>query len=377
MNIWPFKPRERMTEVLAWLTDVIQTRNKEQRFSQRELPRIEHNLSYFLTVEEYAAAQALIRQNQDFLFPDWALSVSIGFIPAGVAESIPYNLPYAGLDIGDQILIWESSSKYEAVEILDTDSADTYIGDISRDYENARLIPLFTARLPNGLEVSKRAGNNILVSVNFEISKDKDVGPISLPQYRGIDVITDCPVIASENFSEPISWPVDTFDSEVADPVYTTARGMYSYRRMLRWHVRTREALYSLKQLVYSRKGRQRAFWAPSFSRDFRLVQDIGASDTEILVYPPAGILDLGVDSFNIEINGIYLRQVTNYQTTYFLGQPVIRFFLDSSLGQAISLGARVSMLYLMRFDADRVEFEYVGRVGVSVAIPIIEINEL
>lgn len=377
MVVWPFKIRDEFIETAEWFTDVIRTKNKEQRFAQRQAPRTTYNYSHYLTIQEYNAAQAIIKQNETFLVPDWSLAISYGFLASGSPGSIPYGEAFHQLDIGDYILVWESSAKYEAVLILDTDSADTFSGNISQTYSNAKLVPLHTANCPTGLRATRQAGNIINAEIEFEITDTRDIGYSAYDQYRGEDVIDDCPVIAGTTFNEPISYPTDSFDNDISNQVYMTQRNFYDFNKQMRWHVFNRADLYSLRRFLHSRRGRWKPFWMSSFSRDFELAAPIVSNETFITVYAPRDLTDLGVTSFDIEIDGQHYRQVTSYADGIVGGRVILQLNLSAQVGLNLGTRARVSYLHFMRFNVDRVELQHRARAGVSVAIPTIELNEL
>lgn len=380
MAIWPWPPRGDLIELNEWLTDVIRTKNLEQRFSQRQSPRQSYLFNHIFTEDQYQGARALIRQNTSIQIPDWTLAVDIGAIVVDSAPLVNYGEP--GVYIGDQMIVWQSNTRYESVTVIDTDSGNgLYLDGLTDDYENAKLIPLRNAQAPGGLIGSRRAGAFIDCQIQFDLVGSRDIGQSSYSRYRGEDVISECPVVASETFGESITWPFDTVDSGVGYPDLVATRSAPDSETVMRWHVFTREDLYVLRRFIHSRRGRWKQFWLSSFKPDFTLAQQIGASDGFIVVYAPGGITDLGVLSFDIEISGMYYRRVTSYTSGFDSNErPTLTLNIDSVVGATISTDKRISILRHMRFNSDRVEFNHQfnteTRLSASVAIPCLELPQ-
>lgn len=378
MAIWPWQINGELIEANEWLTDVIRAKSSEQRFAQRQIPRQSFVFSHNFTEQGYNAARSIIRQNSSLQVPDWTLAVDVGSVAVDSAPLVTYSEP--GVYIGDQVLVWESPTKHEAAAVVDTDSGSgLYLDGISDDYDNAKIIPLRSAQAPEGLQGSRRAGPRIETSIEFNLTDARDIGQSAYPKYRGHDLVTDCPVIAGETFSEPLQWPLDSIDNGVNYPTHFATRNTWDASFMMRWHVFNRADLYSLRRFIHSRRGKWKSFWLPSFRNDFTLAQQIGASDGFVVVYAPDGITDLGYATFDIEIDGQYYRQVTGYSaSTAADGRAILQLNIDSAIGTTLGAGSRISYLRHLRFAADRIEFNHqfnrASRISTHCAVPCIEI---
>lgn len=374
--VWPFPIRETFIESNEWLTDVIRAKGAEQRFAMRRAPRQRFQFLHSFTEENLQAARAIVRQNPDFLVPDWSMSVNIGAVAPGSDGFVNYGEPYSGLSDGDTAILWESVDKYEAVVIENADSADGFFLDnVENTYERARLLPARTGQAPDGLNVSRVAGPRVEASIDFDLTDSKDIGRSNYARYEGNDLVTDCPVISSDSFEEPIFWPTDDVDGGIPYPTLMTTRNTYDARYMMRWHVFTRDTLYTLRRFIHSRRGRWKSFWLPSFKSDLVLAASIGSADTSITVYAPNGVTDLGVTSFDIEINQTYYRRVTSYSTTTANGLPALTLNITAT-GENLNSDVRVSFLRHLRFEADRVEFQHAAQGGTVVSVPCIEVAQ-
>lgn len=381
MQVWPFPPREELIEVLAWQTTVIRAKSAEQRIAMRTAPRREFNLLHTLSEIEYSAARAMVRGNDAFHVPDWAQAVDIGPINAGsnvvvVNDELPYLDFFQGA-----ALLWAAVDAYEVVEIALVGS-DYQISTVTGNYSRALLMPVLGAYLPDGISVSRRAAILHEISASFVVYENTDLGASAKPQYRGHDVLTDCPVIAGGNFSEGLSWEYSVFDNMSSIPEYLRRRSLPDLVYQMRWHVFSAADKYSLRTWVHSRRGKQKVFWLSSVAHDFTLATSINAVATVITVFKLPGIDDLGRDdAFDVEIKttaGVhYYRQVTSATPGSPVGgRPTISLTISSSLGASVSLAQieRISFLRCTRFESDRIEFSHRASSGTVVQVPCIEV---
>jgi len=378
--IWPWKTRDALIETNEWLTDVIRTKNSEQRFSQRQSPRQSFQFSHTFNEIEFQAAKSIIRQNTTLQVPDWTLSIFAGEVLVDSSPQINYT--EAVLYAGDQVAVWESPTKYESATIIDRDSGAGYTLDaLSDDYDKAYIAPLRSAQAPEGLQAERRAGKYIQCQIQFDLTDSRDIGQSDYATYRGDDIISDCPVISGESFNDSINWPIDAVDNGIGYPDYFVTRNTYDAFTVMRWHVFNRSSLYTLRRFVHSRRGKWKRFWLPSFKSDFVLAQQISMSDGFVVVYAPEGITDLGMATFDIEIAGQYLRRVTSYSDAGFStnGRAILQLNIDSVIGVTLASDSRISMLRHLRFNSDRVEFNHQynseRRISTSASIPCIEVN--
>lgn len=378
MAVWPFKPRDGLVEVLEWKTDIIRSKTTEQRLSIRSIPRISYQMDHVLSEQEYHAARAIIRQNSALQVPDWTRFIDVSSLDAGSTVLVNFNQEDINLQVGDSVLIWSSSADYEVCIIDAVDSNGVTVGSVLLDYSNPRLLPLYSANAPIGLQSSRGADRFPSLSITFELTESIDLGHSDYSQYRGHDVIDDCPIVASERFSEPLAWLFESIDNEIAPPIYSTLRDIPDARYMMRWHPFTRSELAAIRYFLYSRRGRWKSFWLSSYARDFELAATIGASDNTITVYAPRNITDLGFTTFDIDIysSAHYYRQVNSYAIGSELnGRQTLTLSINTSLGVSLSSVDRISYFRCLRFDADRIELHHQANAGTTIAIPCLEVS--
>jgi hypothetical protein len=379
MQVWPFRQRDTLIEALQWRTDVIRSKGAEQRFALRQAPRTVHNLKHRLSEQEYGSSRAMVRSNADFLVPTWDRPAAVSGISPGTSVAIDFDETDLDLEDGDAALLWTSSSSFEHITVESITSTGIIAEAVLNSWPSATLLALKPAQAPQGLQPQRPAGYWISDDIAMEVTDSRDISFSDYPKYRGHDLVTDCPVVASASFNEPILWPVDTVDNEVGVPRYLRNRNHPDARFMMRWHQFTRESKYALRQFLHSRRGRWKAFWLSSFGRDLLPALDISADDTTVRVFALPGLTDLGEGDFDIEIKAatIYQRQITSVSFGSEVdGKPTLVLAIDSALGADVAVAEiqRISFLRCVRFDADRIELEHRAAGGMAVSVPCIEV---
>lgn len=379
MIVWPFKPLQNFIESLEWKTDIIKTRNTEQRFSLRPFPRVVYSFSHLFTEEEYTAARAIVRANNSFLVPDWLNRFSIDAVYSGSGVLIDYGSNDTP-SIGDSILIWESVNKYESVNVEGIDSNNLVtVGTVLSDYEKPFIMPLYLAESRQGLRVQRPAGKYRSGAIDFEFSWPTDDASSNYSSYRSHDLISDCPVISTQQAQEDVSWDYQIIDNQLGSASFMDDRSDANTLFLMRWHLFFKNEVATLKGFLHSRKGRWKSFWLSSFGRDFSLVSSINPTDTSCTVYAPSGVTDLGQSTFDIEINhqGVsYYRQVSSYaEGSEVNNLKTLTLNFGTNLGSTINTGARISFLRCLRFNADRIELQHSAKSGTTVSVQCIEVD--
>lgn len=379
-QIWPFKPRAEMVEILEWQTDVLRAKSAEQRFALRTAPRRTFNLTHLLSDYQYSAARAMVRSAQGdggFLVPDWGQLVALGAVSP--ASEVVLGVDLSHVDMGDQAILWESSALFERVSIS-IDSNGVTLGPVVNTYRNARIMPIWPAQAPEGLLNSRSAGQVNEASIALVTTENNDLAASAYEQYRSLDVMPDCPVVGGGQFEESIAWPVSVFDNDQGVPHYIRQRSLPDVRFQMRWHKFTGSDAYTLRQWLHARRGQQRAFWISSRGHDFEPAAAI--SSTTVKVFDLDGIAYLGRDQvFDIDITSTagtsYYRRVTlTGPGGSVAGRNTVDMTIDSGVTLALADIKRISIMRCARFSADRLLLRHRAASGMDVQVPCIEVPE-
>lgn len=379
MSLWPFMPVGEIVEALEWRTDVLRAQSAEQRIQLRARPRRQWQFSHLFNHDEYAAACAIARGAEDFQVPDWTRQIYGGAVASGSSVSLSVVTADLDLEAGDRVLVMEDRSRWEICTLASVGASAIVLQSVSTARASAGVWPLDEAHAGIELQAKRPAGRQVFADVNFESAQVVDCGASTLSSYRGHDLMSDIPVVGAGQLDEGLAWPAEIFDNDLGSPVAARTRSQPDVRLGMRWHVFTRAAKRTLRQWIFSRRGKLRAFWRSTLARDLSAAADIAAASTSLRVFTPTGALDLGGTAFDIEVNGlaIYRRRVLDVQAGADVdGRPTLTLTLDSALGtdHARADIGRVSFLRCMRFDSDRVEFLHTPGGGLSVAVPCIEV---
>lgn len=376
---WPFANAQETIEVLSWRTDVIRTKSAEQRIALRALPRRMLQVRHLFDHEAYAAARTMTRGAEAFLVPDWTQLMHIESVSAGSSVVIPADTTGVDLSPGDDVMIRRGNRLFEIAEVEAITASTITLDEVAAPVSKGLILPLLPAQAPEGLGAERPAGPWVSGSITFDVQHIPDISASDYPQYRGHDVMDVCPVVSSGSFGESVMWPVETIDADLGLSKHLRERTLPDERFMIRWHEFRRAGIHRLRKWLYSRRGKQKAFWASTFARDLTLANPIGASDTEINVFTLPGIANLARTNFDIEIRSqegaSYYRQVTNAVP----GSPVdgvssLVLTLNASVGVALATVRRISFMRCARFDADRVELLHRPGEGAACSVPCIEV---
>lgn len=374
-RIWPFRPLSPVIETLEWATDVFMAKSSEQRHALRLRPRRVISYTHILTTIEAHYALSLVRASQangGFYIPDWTQSDAVGAVGVGGTVS---STSLADIDVtyGDDALVWDSARTYERTQ-GGIDSNGYYeSAALTNAYTQPRIMPLWTGDTPDGVQVEQLGTGKARVTINFIMDSQPDIGASAYSEYRTHPVVDDCPILVG-GLDGSLTNNLSTFDNTVTDITYLRLRDIDEKTFLMRWRDKTRRDAYATRTFIASRYGRQKVFWASSFTPDLSATSSI--SGTTVNVYN-----DILIRSapFDIEIRAkdgtSYYRQVSSWVAgTPVNGRPTADLTIDSSV--TVSLGdiSRISILTCTRFDSDRIEFNHEAGVGVTVAIPCREV---
>lgn len=369
--IWPFIPLDEMIEGIEFKTDVIRPYSAEQRIGLLERPRRRFNHDYLLSPEAYERARAMIRGHQpaDFDIPDWTnvqqVSVSAG------ASSISFDNTYPTLTDADRVMLWQSDSVYEELDVSAGDSSGLTLGtNVAGKYPSGLLVPLLSCYSTEGLSVTRSAKLTRPGQAEWVHYVAADVANDSLfSTYRGDLLTTQYVQIGSDSRPEVTSRDFETVDNGLGLPFFDTKTSEADQTFLMAWQPETRQEQWELRQKLYALRGRKRAFWLPDWNSGMALAANAGNGATTI------SVRDFGFtagyvtgDLFVLLTNGtVITRQITEAVDA----GATETLTLASGLPQAVATTdvAVMCLLHRVRLAQDRIDLVHRTGTGPKIVV--------
>ena len=357
-DLWSFPVRQPVTEVLEWNTDTLITEAAEQRIALRTVPRTVLTVSHLLDPSDLARAAELARAGglDDWALPLWHLARPAASVVGAADLTVFVNTSEAifaapgkaviAADGGEAFLVEVSAVLPDRLELA-APAGVTLAHPI--------VAPVGTGILTRPVEIDRRRQGLGTVTASFTLLDATDMSASSYPAHLGLEVLTD-PAVLRQPLAETIGQTVEYIDNGfgpiVIEPVLTHVQ-----RRSTITLVDRGSARWTRRRWLHGLRGRQRAFWLPTWGRELVLQASVTSSATSVIV---AATADPGVwigrhVMFEID-SGPVFREITNavYDA---LG---IRLTVAPP-GKSISITTPIHLLTRVRLDTDRIEIEHFG----------------
>ncbi len=180
--LWPFPARQPGSEVLEWRTDILASREGEQRIALRPTPRETLTCRHLLDASGMARAAELARGGfaDEWLVPLWFMASSLGADVAETDTSIPmitgnadYRAPgYAALavDGGEAVLVDVAQVFSDRLELT---------VPVGINLTKAIVAPARRAVLTAPVEIERRRQGQGIVTASFRLLDGADLSGIS------------------------------------------------------------------------------------------------------------------------------------------------------------------------------------------------------
>ena len=373
--VWGFIPILPFTESKQWVTDIIQLKESEARYQIREYPRM--GLSYTCLLnsqEKYSYARTLINNvvNYALGLPQWSVVTEVGALSAGVS-TIPCDTTYLELlDTNEVIIIYEDWDKFDVLEV-DSFTADTINTktNIINDYTKCFVAPVRVGYAKDGITLTRQVQHEITANITLS----DIVFNYSSPDWQTTDTFLGFPIlettpIVTGNITDTVERPNEFFDSVSYGLDLYSPIEYNRYHSQIRLYAHTKPEQYSLRRKLEYLKGKFSTFWLPTYNRDIVATQPISL-----------GINKLYVNAFGwTKYKEKYVR-VQGSSTAYFqvIDVELDPLFPDDEIlllsptpTENIVNINKVDVMYKVRADADRFEYQYESGV-MKVTIPVIE----
>ncbi|WP_296427195.1 hypothetical protein [Yoonia sp.] len=369
-DLWPFPVRQPVTEVLEWNTDTLITEAAEQRIALRTVPRSILSFMHLLDATDLARAAEFARAGSvnTWTVPLWHLAR-----PAASA-----------VNAADLTVFVDTSEEAFAATgqaVIAADGGEAYLVEVGAvlpdrlelaapagvSLVHPIVAPLGIGSLTQPLEIDRRRQGLGTVTATFTLQDATDMSASSYPAHLGLDVLTD-PAVMRQPLAESIAQSVEYIDNGfgpiVIEPVLTHVQ-----RRSTITLVDRGSARWTRRRWLHGLRGRQRAFWLPTWGRELVQQAPVSSSATSVVV---AATADPGVwigrhVMFDLASGPVFF-EITNavYDA---LG---IRLTIAAP-GKSIPVTTPIHLLTKVRLDTDRIELEHFGNRS-EFAASLIEI---
>lgn len=377
--VWPFMPQTKHREGLEWKTDIIPSFKNEQRLALRAAPRQTFSFDFQLDNHQFSRAKAIATQwaHRVYGIPVWSELTRLGALPMGTSE-LQLDTTQADYRADDLVILWESDSKWVAVETTTVTPTSVALKlPLESSFMNAYVAPLRFARTPGGMEFRRSSNDIATAKATFLVTVNKDLGGSgSWPTYRGKDVMLERPVLVGD-LTERLVRSTDEFDNGSGPVVVDIQNDWVTSTKMVTFDTLTRADRWAVRRWIHSRRGRQKAFWLPSWNPDLIMVENQGAQSTALTVRPISYPLYYGIKDIMVQLNDgrRFFRRVLNASVDP-QGNEILN--LDESFGTAFTIGevAFICFMSHVRFNADKIDVSHASAGRATISIPVTETPE-
>ncbi len=386
----PFEYENDVVERLSFATNVIATLDgREQRIATRKQPRQLFEVRYALEGIDRQNFQALMFDFSDGVLglPLYHETVHLTAATSVAATSYPV---VGALDVdfrvGGLAVIITDRNIFDVIAI--TAVTDTLIsaGDPSVNAYpiGTKLMPLRTTTAATTMSVSRHINNREDIRVRYE-STDNDTGALAGSTTPGFwstfnsrVLFDDCNVVegASAHELNRRLWRIDNRTGKVS----VSSIWDRNKRKSLKGFVaRSRADILTLRKLFIALRGRQKAFYLPTFISDLTLNANLVSGQVTMDV-ESIGYSRFAQDRLPFTLIHFTFADGTTLdrtiQSSVIVSTTVERLTVDTSwpANRTVAETERIEFYELVRFDTDELRLDY-DRAGLARAqLPVLRV---
>lgn len=372
--LWPFAPFDQFTEGLEFFTDVMRAFSEEQRVRLIATPHRRFEHTYRMTAREYERARLSMRgvHPGSFDVPDWS---DFRTCEAESGDTVlVFDNTSPELTSTMDIVIWQDSDTYETLDILSSSSTGLTLNiALTNDYPRGRVMRVLDCESPSGLAASKPVGSIREAQVEW-VCYDDDLlteDTSDFGTYRSEYLLDDCPQVGGDALPESVQRMFEMVDNMIARPFIDSSREQASEVFGLAWQPESRALAWSLRRKLYALRGRQKAFWMPSYNNGLELAMTATAGAGSVTIRDVnlgVGYSDGATDIYMLLRSGVTIaRQVT--AITPGSGTEVLT--LSGTMPVTVTQDDIMMFCTLgrMRLAQDRIEWLHRPAVGPKVVV--------
>lgn len=376
-ELWPYRPTIGTAESLEWFTEILRSRTGEQRLCLREVPRQFFDYSSILEDHEFSRAKAFARRNANLPIkvPVWVEVTELDYSLAAVDTTIDLDTTTADYRVDGDLIVWSDNSRAIAATILAiTPTQITLTEPLGTSFSAPVVAPVRLGLAMDGFSYT-RESTFTNVGASFLIIDNENLTWVTdYPQYLSLDVITEETVVVSD-INETIIRISEYVDSGFGLMVPEDKSDYNDFGQTLGFVEYGAAALWRRRKWFYGLRGKQQAFWLPSFNEDLRLAENITSGSTLIKVDTIGPLTSYVGQHIMIELNsGVrYFREIVSAAQLFNdIDQIVVNSAISANITQTDI--RNFSFLSKVRLNSDTVQFEYLETGITTITVQIMEI---
>jgi hypothetical protein len=350
-ELWPFPVTAPVAEVLEWRTDVLAAEAAEQRIALRPVPRAILTYSHLLV----AAGLGRAGFRSDWLLPLWSMASPVAGNLDAADTNVPVDTSTADFRAPGCAVVAADGGDAQPIEVAAVlDDRLELAAPIGISLRNPLVAPVRRAMLTEPLAIERRRQGLGMVTATFTLLDAIDLAASTYLQHQGLDVLTD-PSVLRQPLRETLGQTVEYIDNGFGPIVIEPVRSYLQRRATITLVDYGPAARWRRRCWLRSLRGRQTAFWLPSWGRELVLQAPLHASATSMVVGPSFDLATyLGCHVMFELPSGMICREITAGSFDALGHRLTI-----AAPGVSILQNTPVHFLTKVRLDADRVELSH------------------
>jgi hypothetical protein len=379
--LWPFPAAQKITEVLEWRTDVLQSRAGEQRIALRPRPREIVTFRHRLDAPGMARAAELVRAGftGEWLVPLWHMALQPDTdLTQGATEILldatlsDFRGPgFAAIAVDGREAAVVEISAVQADRLILAEPLALQLPATSVAARRITVAPIRAGVLTLAVEIARRRQGEGTVTASFLLCDAPDLAAPVLPTYLSRPVQTN-PSLTRRPLTASLRRAVEYVDNGFGPVVVEPMRDVFDRGESITLKAQDPTVRHAMRRWLWSLRGRQASFWLPTWAHELQLRTGMTSGSVLMRVAPVAPLTSYIGRRIMFEMPGtLRFRSIT----AAIADGPGHRLTISSNLGEPVPIGTKVHFLTCVRADADRIEITH-SVVASEVTIAVVEVPE-
>lgn len=380
-ELWSLAATGEAVETLEWRTDVLRSREGEQRVALRRWPRETLALRHRLDNMALGRAAEVARAGfgVPMILPLWHMAQTPAAAVARGDTSLPLDTALADFRAGGGVAVAVDGGPAALAEIASVDpgaliltaplDAQLPAGPVAPG--RVAVMPAREAVLAAPMDVARRRASDTMASTRWILRGTADPAPWDGPMLAQMPIV-DAPSVMRRPLASSLSRAVEYVDNGAGAVAVEPVRDVFERGETITLRAQGAAERWALRRRLWAFRGRQARFWLPSWGREVRSIADISLF-SELLRIQPVGPLQAMIGrGLALEVPGGPVFRAIVDAFVGAQGEDTLR--MDERIG-GFPAGLVAHLMVRSRSDADRFEIRH-GRVASEVSFPVVEVAQ-